>query len=251
MDRTFSIRHRAISTIMEELEAIDWYDQRIKASANAELQASCAQSQRGEGTRSMLLEWLRRHDARIRRRTCERICSAKDRSARRASGRCAIPAAGGGLSIGSLKGRTMNHLYRELAPISDAAWQEIEKEATRTLKTTLAARKLVDFVGPQGLAGLCRRHRPHPAGRTAAAQHSRSATAPGAADGRTARAIRDAPQRTRRDRSRRPGSGHRSGHRGGPQHRHRRGSRDLPRLSGGRHSRDLRGQRRRAVALER
>ena len=44
----------------------------------------------------------------------------------------------------------MNHLYRELAPISDAAWEEIEKEARRTLKTTLAARKLVDFVGPQG-----------------------------------------------------------------------------------------------------
>jgi uncharacterized linocin/CFP29 family protein len=44
----------------------------------------------------------------------------------------------------------MNHLHRELAPISDAGWQEIEKEARRTLKTTLAARKLVDFVGPQG-----------------------------------------------------------------------------------------------------
>ena len=44
----------------------------------------------------------------------------------------------------------MDHLYRDLAPISDAAWQEIEKEARRTLKTTLAARKLVDFVGPQG-----------------------------------------------------------------------------------------------------
>jgi uncharacterized linocin/CFP29 family protein len=44
----------------------------------------------------------------------------------------------------------MNHLLRELAPISSAGWQEIEKEATRTLKTTLAARRLVDFVGPQG-----------------------------------------------------------------------------------------------------
>src|SRR6476661_5160474 len=44
----------------------------------------------------------------------------------------------------------MNHLYRELAPISDAGWQEIEKEAKRTLKTLLAARKLVDFVGPEG-----------------------------------------------------------------------------------------------------
>ena len=44
----------------------------------------------------------------------------------------------------------MNHLLRELAPISTAGWQEIEKEAARTLKTTLAARRLVDFVGPQG-----------------------------------------------------------------------------------------------------
>jgi uncharacterized linocin/CFP29 family protein len=44
----------------------------------------------------------------------------------------------------------MNHLLRELAPISTAGWQEIEKEASRTLKTTLAARRLVDFVGPQG-----------------------------------------------------------------------------------------------------
>jgi uncharacterized linocin/CFP29 family protein len=44
----------------------------------------------------------------------------------------------------------MNHLYRELAPISDAGWQEIEQEAQRTLKTLLAARKLVDFVGPEG-----------------------------------------------------------------------------------------------------
>jgi len=44
----------------------------------------------------------------------------------------------------------MNHLFRELAPISAGGWQEIEKEAKRTLKTTLAARQLVDFVGPQG-----------------------------------------------------------------------------------------------------
>ncbi|MGH6990414.1 MAG: encapsulin, partial [Stellaceae bacterium] len=44
----------------------------------------------------------------------------------------------------------MNHLHRDLAPISQAGWAEIEKEAKRTLKTTLAARRLVDFVGPTG-----------------------------------------------------------------------------------------------------
>lgn len=44
----------------------------------------------------------------------------------------------------------MNHLYRELAPISTAAWAEIDKEAKRTLTIMLAARRLVDFVGPKG-----------------------------------------------------------------------------------------------------
>jgi uncharacterized linocin/CFP29 family protein len=44
----------------------------------------------------------------------------------------------------------MNDLLRELAPVSAAAWQEIEAEARRTLKAMLAARKLVDFNGPLG-----------------------------------------------------------------------------------------------------
>lgn len=44
----------------------------------------------------------------------------------------------------------MNNLLRELAPISQSAWEEIEEEAVRTLKLTLAARKVVDFVGPLG-----------------------------------------------------------------------------------------------------
>src|SRR6266851_2435941 len=44
----------------------------------------------------------------------------------------------------------MNNLKRELAPISTAAWQEIDVEATRVLKLKLAGRKLVDFEGPLG-----------------------------------------------------------------------------------------------------
>jgi uncharacterized linocin/CFP29 family protein len=44
----------------------------------------------------------------------------------------------------------MSHLHRHLAPISEAAWDEIEEEAKRTLKATLAARKLIDFSGPKG-----------------------------------------------------------------------------------------------------
>src|SRR5258708_2639917 len=44
----------------------------------------------------------------------------------------------------------MNNLYRELAPISEAAWVEIEEEARRTLKRHLAARRVVDVEGPKG-----------------------------------------------------------------------------------------------------
>ncbi len=44
----------------------------------------------------------------------------------------------------------MSHLHRSLAPISPAAWSEIEAEASRTLEHYLAARKLVDFAGPLG-----------------------------------------------------------------------------------------------------
>ncbi|MGP0030855.1 MAG: family 1 encapsulin nanocompartment shell protein [Acidimicrobiales bacterium] len=44
----------------------------------------------------------------------------------------------------------MNHLNRELAPISDAAWEAIDDEAKTRLTTYLAARKLVEFAGPHG-----------------------------------------------------------------------------------------------------
>ncbi len=44
----------------------------------------------------------------------------------------------------------MNNLHRELAPISDQAWAQIEEEASRTLKRHLAARRVVDVLGPKG-----------------------------------------------------------------------------------------------------
>ena len=44
----------------------------------------------------------------------------------------------------------MNNLHRELAPISDAAWAQIEEETTRTLKRYFAARHVVDVSGPAG-----------------------------------------------------------------------------------------------------
>jgi len=44
----------------------------------------------------------------------------------------------------------MNNLHRELAPVSDAAWAQIEQETSRTLKRHLAGRRVVDVRGPAG-----------------------------------------------------------------------------------------------------
>lgn len=44
----------------------------------------------------------------------------------------------------------MNNLHRKLAPVSEAAWAQIEEEASRTLKRHLAARRVVDVEGPKG-----------------------------------------------------------------------------------------------------
>jgi uncharacterized linocin/CFP29 family protein len=43
-------------------------------------------------------------------------------------------------------------LFRDLAPISGAAWAEVDVEAKRSLENFLAARRLVDFSGPHGWA---------------------------------------------------------------------------------------------------
>jgi ferritin-like protein len=56
-------RHRAIVSIMEELEATDWYDQRVLATDDPELRAVLAHNRDEEKEHAaMVLEWLRRHD---------------------------------------------------------------------------------------------------------------------------------------------------------------------------------------------
>jgi uncharacterized linocin/CFP29 family protein len=44
----------------------------------------------------------------------------------------------------------MNNLYRELAPVTDEAWEEIETEASRTFKRHIAGRRVVDVSEPGG-----------------------------------------------------------------------------------------------------
>lgn len=59
-------RHRAIASIMEELEAVDWYDQRVDATKNDELRAILAHNRDEEKEHAAMgIEWLRRNDAKF------------------------------------------------------------------------------------------------------------------------------------------------------------------------------------------
>lgn len=55
--------HRALRSLMEELEAVDWYNQRVDACTDDELRAILAHNRDEEKEHaSMLLEWIRRKD---------------------------------------------------------------------------------------------------------------------------------------------------------------------------------------------
>jgi ferritin-like protein len=55
--------HRAITSLMEELEAVDWYNQRVDACRDRELAAILAHNANEEKEHAaMLLEWIRRRD---------------------------------------------------------------------------------------------------------------------------------------------------------------------------------------------
>ena len=55
--------HRAIVSLMEELEAIDWYNQRADACKDRELKAILEHNRDEEKEHAaMVLEWIRRHD---------------------------------------------------------------------------------------------------------------------------------------------------------------------------------------------
>jgi ferritin-like protein len=55
--------HRAITSLMEELEAVDWYNQRVDACKDNELKAILAHYRDEEKEHAaMVLEWIRRKD---------------------------------------------------------------------------------------------------------------------------------------------------------------------------------------------
>jgi ferritin-like protein len=108
-------RHRALASIQEELEAIDWYAQRVDAATDTELAAVLAHNRDEEKEHAaMTIEWLRRHDAVLDRhlRTylftsgsiLEIETEAEAESTDDATSEATGPDPSGSLGIGSLKG---------------------------------------------------------------------------------------------------------------------------------------------------
>ncbi|MGM0554109.1 MAG: ferritin [Pseudomonadota bacterium] len=71
--------HRAIVSLMEELEAFDWYQQRIDACKDAELKAILAHNRDEEIEHAaMVLEWIRRHNEVFDHELKDNLWSDKD-----------------------------------------------------------------------------------------------------------------------------------------------------------------------------
>ena len=102
-------RHRAITSIQEELEAVDWYDQRVVATTDASLAAVLAHNRDEEKEHaSMTLEWLRRHDPVFDKHLRTYLFTSEPVTEVEAVAEAGGGSGGGGsdgsLGIGSLKG---------------------------------------------------------------------------------------------------------------------------------------------------
>jgi ferritin-like protein len=101
-------RHRATVSIMEELEAVDWYDQRIDATADDDLAAILRHNRDEEKEHAaMLLEWLRRQDPQLDRQLRRYLFTdgpINEIEEEDTGGRAADPAS---LPIGALRDKEM------------------------------------------------------------------------------------------------------------------------------------------------
>jgi ferritin-like protein len=107
-------RHRALASMQEELEAVDWYDQRVDAATDPELKEILAHNSGEEKEHFvMVLEWLRRRDAKLSAELQNRLFTTGSITAKEEAEKAGGSADDGGgaavvtdgsLGIGSLKG---------------------------------------------------------------------------------------------------------------------------------------------------
>jgi uncharacterized protein len=95
--------HRAIVSLMEELEAVDWYQQRMDATDDGELREILRHNRDEEKEHAaMALEWVRRHDAIWDRHLRTYLFTEESITEEAEAGEGAEPDAGS-LGIGSLR----------------------------------------------------------------------------------------------------------------------------------------------------
>ena len=97
-------RHRAIVSIMEELEAIDWYDQRAIASADDGLRAVLEHNRDDEKEHAaMALEWLRRRDPALDEQLRKYLFTEDSITAKEDEAAADDDAGSGSLGVGDLR----------------------------------------------------------------------------------------------------------------------------------------------------
>ena len=97
-------RHRAIVSLQEELEAIDWYDQRAAASDDDELRAVLEHNRDDEKEHAaMALEWLRRRDAHLDEQLRKYLFTEGSITAKEDEAAAGDDVESGSLGIGSLR----------------------------------------------------------------------------------------------------------------------------------------------------
>jgi len=137
-------KHRARVSLNEELEAIDWYDQRIEASQDEELRKILKHNRDEETEHAMMLvDWLRKHDSVLdgellaRGATKAKPHEESDKHAKkeRANKHSGLP---------------VSHLRRHDAPFGNDVWQRLDEEAAQAFGTYRSMRKLMAIEGPHG-----------------------------------------------------------------------------------------------------
>lgn len=78
LDKKTIDMHRALTSLIEEFEAVDWYNQRVSVCDDEELKAILTHNRDEEKEHAaMLLEWIRRHDSALEKEMKEYLFTEK------------------------------------------------------------------------------------------------------------------------------------------------------------------------------
>jgi uncharacterized linocin/CFP29 family protein len=135
--------HRAIVSLMEELEAVDWYQQRADACDDEDLKQILLHNMDEELEHAaMVLEWIRRNNPAMDAQLSEFLFKGGDTERNHQAHTQTHPTRS--------EEAIMDHLMRDLAPITSRAWSMIDAEVQESLGSNLVGRQLFDVTEALG-----------------------------------------------------------------------------------------------------